>query len=341
MDDFNRVAAGGIEMKKHRIIRSGVALLLLAVAIGCPGLVLGSEKYPSKTVKVLIPWGSGGGTDTTIRSINQVMPKYFPEKLILVNQVGGHGTIAMTALVNSKPDGYTLCITSAGPTTSVPHLEKLQYGLEDYVPVIQLTDVPSLLVTHPDSGFKSFADVLAYTKKNPNETLKIAISGVGAVGSHIPSANLTRKSGIKFATVPFPGAGDAAVSVMGKHIPLGTLDLMSVDPKIKSGHLIPLGAFTTKRLSSYPNVPTLAELGYDVVASAFQTIIVPKGTPEAVINTLHDAFKKGLDDAEFKETAKNLNLGIAYLDGKAARERINREYKELGVLLEYVGMLKK
>lgn len=328
-------------MKKHRIIRSGVALLVLVVAIGCPGLVMGSEKYPSKTVKMLIPWGAGGGTDTTIRSINQVMPKYLPEKLILVNQVGGHGTIAMTALVNSKPDGYTLCITSAGPTTSVPHLEKLQYGLEDYVPVIQLTDVPSLLVTHPDSGFKNFEDLLAYAKKNPNETLKIAISGVGAVGSHIPSANLTRKSGIKFATVPFPGAGDAAVNVMGKHIPLGTLDLMSVDPKIKSGHLIPLGAFTAKRLISYPNVPTLTELGYDVVASAFQTIIVPKGTPEAVINTLHDAFKKGLDDPAFKETAKNLNLGISYLDGKAARERINREYKELAVLLEYVGLRKK
>lgn len=128
---------------------------------------------------------------------------------------------------------------------------------------------------------------------------------------------------------------------MGKHVPFGVLDLMSVDPKIKSGHLIPLGAFTTKRLNSYPNVPTMRELGYDVVASAFQTIIVPKGTPEAIIKTLHDAFKKGLEDAEFEETAKKLNLGIAYLDGKAARERINNEYKEIGDLLAYLGMLKK
>lgn len=182
-------------MKKHRIIRSGVALLLLVVAIGCPGFVLGSEKYPSKPVKVLIPWGSGGGTDTTIRAINQVMPKYFPEKLILINQVGGHGTIAMTALVNSKPDGYTLCITSAGPTTSVPHLEKLQYGLEDYVPVIQLTDVPSLLVTYPDSGFKSFADLIAYAKKNPNETLKIATSGAGSWAANFPPPILPGRAG--------------------------------------------------------------------------------------------------------------------------------------------------
>ena len=328
-------------MKKARVIQVCMALLFLFVVVGFPGMVLGSEKYPTKPVKVLIPWGAGGGTDTTIRSINQVMPKYFPEKLILVNQVGGHGTIAMTALANSKPDGYTLCITSAGPTTSVPHLEKLQYGLEDYVPVIQLTDVPSLLVTHPDSGFKTFADLMAFSKKNPNETLKIATSGMGSVGSHIASANLTRKSGLKFATVPFKGAGEAAVNVMGKHVPLGTLDLMSVDPKIKSGHLIPLAVFTSQRLNGYPNVPTMRELGYDVVASAFQTIIAPKGTPDAILKTLHDAFKKGVEDAEFKETAKNLNLGIAYLDGKAARERINHEYKEVGVLLEYVGMLKK
>ena len=328
-------------MEKNRFIRIGVALFFLTAAIVYPAWVSGSEKYPSKPVKVLIPWGAGGGTDTTIRSINQVMPKYFPEKLVLVNQVGGHGTIAMTALVNSKPDGYTICITGSGPTTSVPHLEKLQYGLEDYIPVIQLADVPSLLVTHSGTGFKSFGDVLDFAKKNPNETLKVAISGVGAVGSHIPAANLERKSGVKFSTVPFKGAGEAATAVMGGHVPLGAIDLMSVDPKIKSGHLRALGAFTAQRLSSYPDVPTLKELGYDVVGSSFQTIIVPKGTPDAIISVLHDAFKKGLDDPEFQETANKLNLGLAYLDGKAARERINREYKELGVLLEYVGLLKK
>ena len=144
-----------------------------------------ADDYPTKPITVLIPWNPGGGTDTTIRLVAKAMPKYLDQRLVLVNRPGGHGTIAMTELVNSRPDGYTLCITASGPTTSVPHKEKVAYTMDDYIPIIQLTNVPNLLVAYPDSPYNSFQDVIDAAKKAPN-SVKVAVSGIGAVSSHLP-----------------------------------------------------------------------------------------------------------------------------------------------------------
>lgn len=314
-------------------------LTLMPCGIQTPAAVA-AEDYPTKPITVLIPWNPGGGTDTTIRLVDKAMPKYLDQRLVLVNRPGGHGTIAMTELVNSRPDGYTLCITASGPTTSVPHKEKVAYTMDDYIPIIQLTNVPNLLVTHPGSPYKSFQDVMAAAKKDPG-SVKVAVSGIGAVSSHLPLIRIEKQAGTKFTVIPYKGGGDAAVAVMGGHIPLGSVDIMAAGSKIDSGALIPLAIFDEKRSADLPDVPTLKEMGFDIQGSFFNMIIAPKGTPQAILDTLHAAFKKALMDEETLSTAKELGLPIAYANAQQCRQRIQSDYEIIGELYKELGLAKK
>jgi tripartite-type tricarboxylate transporter receptor subunit TctC len=330
-------------MAKNIFPRKFIAYALLFFFIFAGTFMIASnssgDNYPAKPIELLIPWNPGGGTDTTIRLINKVMPKYMSQRLILINKPGGHGAVAMTELINAKPDGYKICITASGPTTSLPHQEKVPYSRDDYIPVIQLTNVPNLLVVNPDTPYKNFKDFLDAAKKNPGG-IKIGTSGVGAVSSHLPLMLLEKMAGVKFTTIPYKGGGDAAVQVVGGHIPAGSVDLMASGNHISNGKLRPLAIFTANRSPVLPNVPTLKELGYDIQGSFFNMIIVPKGTPQNVIDVLHAAFKKCIEDKEVYETANNLGLQVEYLGPKECRERINKDYAIVGELYKELGLAK-
>jgi tripartite-type tricarboxylate transporter receptor subunit TctC len=321
-------------------MRHFAPLTLIAALLALPLSALAADApYPTKPIKVLIPWAPGGGTDTTIRLIEKVMPKYMSQRLVLVNQPGGHGSIAMNDLVNSRPDGYTICITASGPTTSLPHTDEVPYKLDDYVTVVQLTSVPNLLVAHPGSPFKSFADVLNAAKANPG-SVKIGVSGMYAVSSHLPLIRLEKATGGKFVIVPHKGGGEAAVQVLGGHIPVGSVDLMASGNHIAAGKLRPLAIFASKRSPILPEVPTLKELGYDIEGSFFNMIIVPKGTPAGVISTLDEAFQKALADKEVVNAAHAMGLQVEYLGPKESRERLNADYKLIGELYKELGLTK-
>jgi tripartite-type tricarboxylate transporter receptor subunit TctC len=246
----------------------------------------------------------------------------------------------MTELVNAKPDGYLICITASGPTTSLPHKEKVPYTRDDYIPIVQLTNVPNLLVTYPGSPYNTFEEVLNAAKKNPN-SVKVAISGIGAVSSHLPLIQLEKKTGAKFKVIPYKGGGGAAIQVLGGHVPVGSVDLMAAGRYIESGKLKALAIFADRRSPVLPDTPTLKELGYDIQGSFFNMIIVPKGTPENIINTLKTAFKKAIEDEAVLSAAKNIGLQIEYLGPEGCRERIDRDYKMIGELYEELGIAKK
>jgi tripartite-type tricarboxylate transporter receptor subunit TctC len=148
-------------------------------------------------------------------------------------------------------------------------------------------------------------------------------------------------SGAKFTFIPYKGGGDAAVAVMGGHIPLGSVDIMAAGSKIDSGGLIPLAIFAEQRSPDLPDVPTLKELGYDIEGSFFNMIIAPKGTPQQIIDKLHDAFKKALMDEQTLSAAKELGLPVAYAGPEQCRKRIESDYKLIGELYEELGLAKK
>jgi tripartite-type tricarboxylate transporter receptor subunit TctC len=147
-------------------------------------------------------------------------------------------------------------------------------------------------------------------------------------------------AGIEFTAVPYKGGGDAAVAVMGGHAPLGSVDLMASGSKISGGNLKPLAIMAKKRSSAFPDIPTMKELGYNIEGGFFNMIIVPKNTPDHVIQTLHDAFKKAMEDPELLAQAKEVGLQYEYAGPEECKKRIESDYEMIGEMYIELGLKK-
>ncbi len=335
-------------MQNTSRLRSGVmgSLNAASVAFGIAmavALVPGAraQGYPTKPIEVIIPFAPGGGTDATMRLFEEPTGKRLGQKLVLNNLAGGHGARALTQFKNAAPDGYTIAIIPTGPLASLPHVGQVAYSKDDFIPVLQLNNVPNTLVAPPQSPFKSLKDIVAFAKANPPGTLKVAIAGVGSPSSHLPMVDLEKRLGIKFAFVPHKGGGPSIVPVMGGHVDLGSADLAVTGPKLKSGHVRGIGVFAAERNKGFPDLPTVKEQGADVEGGFFNMIFVPKGTPPAVIRRLHDAFKAAMEDPAVIKRADELELGLEYLDGAKSRARIDSYYETIGRLVKELDMGKK
>ncbi len=300
-----------------------------------------AQTYPSKPIEVVIPFAPGGGTDSTIRLVESAVARNLGQKIVLNNLPGGHGSRALTQFKAAKPDGYTIAIVPTGPIASLPHMTQVTYTKDDFVPVIQLNNVPNTLVVPPQSEFKSLSDIVVSAKRQPPGALKVAIAGTGSPSSHLPMVDLEKRFGIKFSYVPHKGGGPALIPVMGGHVDLGSVDLAVSGPKLKSGHVRGIGVFASGRSKEFPDLATLKEQGADVEGGFFNMILVPKGTPPDVIRKLHDAFKSALEDPVTLARAKELNLGIEYLNGEDSRKKIDRYFETIGRLVKDLGLDKK
>jgi tripartite-type tricarboxylate transporter receptor subunit TctC len=314
---------------------------LVALALFGLASVAQAAEYPTKPITVLIPYAPGGGTDTTMRLVEEAAGRYLGQKLVLVNLSGGHGSRAVTKLKGANPDGYLIGVVPTGPIASLPHMADLQYTKDDLVPFIQLTHVPNTLIAPKDSPFNSLKDVIDAARKKGSGALKVAIAGKGSSSSHLPMVNLEQKAGVKFTFIPHKGGGPALVPVMGGHVNLGSVDLSVSGPKIKAGIVKPIGLFASVRNKDFPNIPTLKEQGYDVEGGFFNMMMAPKGTPEKIVKRLHDAFKKALEDPAVIARAKKVNLVIEYLGPKQCRAKVDSYHDTIGQLVKSLGMGKK
>lgn len=315
--------------------------MLAALALLSVFSVAHAADYPTKPIQVLIPFAPGGGTDNTMRLVEEAASKALGQKLVLVNQPGGHGSRAVTQLKQAAPDGYTIGIVPTGPIASVPHTAEVPYTKDDFAMVIQLTHVPNTLIVPSDSPINSVKDMIEKARKSPPGTLKIAIAGMGSSSSHLPMVDLEKQANIKFTFIPHKGGGPALVPVMGGHVDLGSVDLSVSGPKIKAGNVKAIGIFAEKRNKDFPNISTLNEQGYDLDAGFFNMIMTPKGTPANVVKRLHDAFKKALEDPTVVARAKELNLVIEYLGPEDCQKKVDRYDASIGKLVKELGMGKK
>jgi tripartite-type tricarboxylate transporter receptor subunit TctC len=338
----------GRPLKSQSLVWAGVLALATGTSRVLAGLALlgmasvaYAADYPTKPIQVLIPFAPGGGTDNTIRIVEEAASKALGQKLVLVNQPGGHGSRAVTQLKQAAPDGYTIGIVPTGPIASVPHTAEVPYTKDDFAMVIQLTNVPNTLIVPKDSAIKSVKDMVEKARKSPPGTLKVAITGMGSASSHLPMVDVEKQAKIKFTFIPHKGGGPALVPVMGGHVDLGSVDLSVSGPKLKSGDVKAIGIFAEQRSKDFPTIPTMKEQGYDLDAGFFNMIMAPKGTPANVIKRLHDAFKAALADSAVVARAKELNLAIEYLGPEDCRKKVDRYDASIGTLVKELGMGKK
>lgn len=319
---------------------AALAVVLTFVALATVASdALGAEKYPVKPITALVGFPPGGSTDLIARSLEGVMKKHLGQPIVVVNRTGGVGTIAVTELVRAKPDGYTICVCPVGPLTTQPHLADLPYSEKDYLPIIHIAKFVGVLSVKSDAPWKTIQEFLAHVRANPGQ-VKISHAGVGTV-NHLGLEELKMVVKLDLIPVPTGGGGPAIVAMLGGHVEASVHNTNEIIAQVEAGKARVLAVFAEQRSPRFPGVPTFKELGYDVQVPNFYLILVPKGTPPEVMRSLHDGFKKAMEDVAFVAAAEKLVFDLEYLGPEDAARKLAQTFARNGELIRKLGLPKK
>ncbi|MDC7786866.1 tripartite tricarboxylate transporter substrate binding protein [Rhodoplanes sp. TEM] len=300
----------------QRTVLALMSAACVAVAgVAATSSVVAQEKYPSRTVKIIVPYAPGGATDIVARLIGEHMRQDLGQSFVVENKPGAFGIIAIEEMARAKPDGYTLMIGNVSTNAITPVLFPKKFKIDyvkDVVPVTRLVDIPEFMVaTTKDFPPKNVKDVVDYAKKNPG---KVRYGSVG-VGSypHYDAALFAKRAGDLDMVAIHNKAGASGVinDLVSGDAQFAFLNVASTAPMIKAGNLRPFALVNHARLPDYPDVPTMDELGYKGVGTiAWQGLFAPAGTPPEVLETLFKASVKAMQAPAVQEAFKKQNFNV-------------------------------
>lgn len=278
-------------------MNKSIYLSLLAVAAVIAAPAAQAQTYPNKTIRLILPYPPGGGSDTIARPITRKMTENLGQQVIIDNRGGAGGNIGMEVAALSAPDGYTMVMGLTAQLAVNPSLyKKIGYDpIKDFEPITLLANGTYVLVAHPSLPAKTVKDVVAIAKKSPGELL-YASSGNGS-GGHLGIELLNLMTGIKTTHVPYKGGGAALIDTISGQTQLLLSTPIASAGHIRAGRIRAIAVSTTKRVKSMPDVPTVAESGvpgYD--SGVWYAVLAPKGTPRDIVARLNDEFRKALAD---------------------------------------------
>ncbi|MFM9940808.1 MAG: Bug family tripartite tricarboxylate transporter substrate binding protein [Hyphomicrobiaceae bacterium] len=250
-----------------------------------PAVVGAQAPWPNKPVKLIVPFGAGGGTDSLARYWADRLSQAFGQPFVVENRGGASGLIGTEAVAKSAPDGYTLLLSSNSPTVNLPLLRKVPYDPASLQPIVRVGDAVTGFCVHPSTGLKSVKDLVDYAKANPD---KLACCSAGvATSSHMRMTMLAYRAGVKFLHVPYRGGADALNDLLA-----GTVHFMNdptCNPSAKAGKLNMLCVNHSSRSPEFPDAPTLTEAGYpNSDVPLWFSIWAPAAMPPAIATALHD-----------------------------------------------------
>lgn len=284
-------------------------LIIAAAAVGFAAAA-SAQQFPSKAVTLIVPWPAGGSTDICMRALAEATAKYLGQPVIIENKPGASGTLGAGAMLNAKPDGYTLTQIAIS-VFRIPHVEKTPFDpLADITYILGISGYTFGVVVRSDAPWRSWNDFLGYAKANPD---KVSFGTPGANTSlHITMEEIAWKQGIKWIHVPHRGNAPSMAALLGGHI-LAAADATGWGPHVNAGKMRLLVTWGEKRTKRWPDVPTLNELGYGIVSNSPYGIGGPKGMDPQVVKALHDAFKKGMEDPIHLNILEKYDQDLWYL----------------------------
>jgi tripartite-type tricarboxylate transporter receptor subunit TctC len=287
------------------------AILGIAVAFGAFGAAAPAlGQFPAKEVSIIIPYAPGGATDLVFRALAASSQKYLGKAVVVVNRAGGGGAVGFTEAAQAKPDGYTLASVIT-PVTILPHQVKTAFTYQSFEPIINVVLDPAMLQVRADAPWKTLQEFLAYAGKNPG-MITVGNSGAGG-GVHLIALAFEKAAGVKFNHIPFAGGGPSVTALLGGHVHAVSVSPPEGIAHVKAGKLRIIALFSERRMSDFPNVPTVREQGINFTMSQWRGLAAPKGTPPQVVKVLHDAFKRGMEDPGFVKNATDMSVALAYL----------------------------
>jgi len=280
-------------MGKRKFLSLG--LLSIGFFFSIPEVHFAAEvKYPTKPIQVIIPFAPGD-TDNLLRPFIEKMPEYLGQPMTFVYKPGAAGTLGAGVVASSKPDGYTLGGLSQSALTIVPHVQKdVSFTLDSFAPIACLVESPILLVAKGDGPWKNLKEMVAEAKNKPGQ-INFTTAGTYNIG-HIAFEAFAKKAGIKMNFIPSQGSAPSITAVLGGHVQLASAAIVPALPHIQAGTLRALGIYSASRVAALPDAPTFEEMGYPVVIPVYYGFIAPRGTPKEVIEKLHSATRKVVED---------------------------------------------
>ena len=310
-------------MKFKWLTLLSAAAIALAPTVGAQA----ADKFPSKPLKVIIPFDPGD-TDNMLRPVLDRMSEFLEQPVVLDYKPGAGGGIGANMVASSDPDGYTLVGTSPGSIVVVPLANKdIQYSTDDFEPVAAFSEGGLMLVVPSKSRWKSLKDMVEYSKDHPDE---ITFTSSGALGiTHLLAEAFTDTANIKWRHIPYKGSAPAITALLGGHVDMASTAIAPAQAHIQAGTLTPLAVFGDTRLKAYPDVPTLKELGYDIGSPTYYGISAPAGTPPEVVNAIYEAAQKVVDkyEADISKTLSTFGAQIKLLSPQEYKAYLGEQKK--------------
>jgi tripartite-type tricarboxylate transporter receptor subunit TctC len=282
--------------------------------------------YPDHPIKIIVPFVPGGANDLTARIIGVPLSQVLGQPVVIENRGGANGNIGIAAAAHAEPDGYTLLVSSNVFEVNPSLTKQPAYDpIKDFAPISDLVAAPNVIAARPDTGLKTFADLLTRARAHPDE-FNFATPGTGSI-SHLGAELLQIRANFRMVHVPFPGAGPAIQAAVAGTVQLAGVTVSTAIPQYKAGAVTILVQTGKKRWHDLPNVPTLAEAGVaDADSETLQSLYAPAGTPKPILDRLAKETVEILKRPEVRDQIMKMNLRIMGEGPDAQRARLAKDF---------------
>lgn len=309
--------------ERRRWLASAAALALAGAPLAPVAGAWAADAFPVRPVMMWVPWAAGGATDLSLRLLAELASPALGQQVVVANRPGAGGILAMPVLTQAEPNGYTIA-QMPQPVFRAPFWQKVLWDpLRDVTPIIQISGVTFGVLVRAASPLRALDQLFAFARARPGE-LSIATNGVGTT-PHLVLEQLFTERGLRYIHVPYKGTVELTLAVGSGQVMAG-VNSTGFGPEVDAGRLRLLATLGQQRSRRWPQVPTLRELGFPIVAMSPYGLAGPRGLPDEVVKVLHDAFKQALFHPRFAEDLARYDQEITYLGPQDYAQACREEY---------------
>lgn len=284
--------------------------------------------YPSKNIRLIVPFGAGGGTDSVGRTIANSSKDILETNITVMNRTGGAGAVGMSYGAQQRADGYTLTVVTR-EIASLPQMGLMQHTADDFKLIRMVNLDPAVVLVNKDSKFNNINDLIKEARANPG-----AVKFASTAAPNFYLIALQKNQGIQLNAIPYNGSSEAIPSVLGGHTAVTMVTPGEAISQLRSGQLKALGVMSKERISYIPDVPTLMEQGVNVTSGTWRGIAAPKNTPDEIVTLLGNAFDKAMASEDFKSFMAKGAMTIHNMNAAEFTQFVKDDTKSLSALMK-------